>query len=31
MTESLNVGGDGRVDILPLEPRRIVLQAQELA
>ena len=31
MTESLNVGRDGRIDIFPLEPGRVVLQAQELA
>ena len=31
MTESLNVGRDGRADILPLERGRVVLQAQELA
>jgi hypothetical protein len=31
MTESLNVGRDGRADILPLEPGRVVVQAQELA
>jgi len=31
MTESLNVGRDGRGDILPLEPGRVVVQAQELA
>jgi len=29
LTESLNVGGDGRADILPLEPGRLDLQAQE--
>jgi hypothetical protein len=27
MTESLNVGRDGRADILPLEPGRVVVQA----
>jgi len=31
MTESLNVGRDGRADILPFEPGRVALQAQELA
>jgi hypothetical protein len=29
MAESLNVGREGRADILPLEPGRLVLQAQE--
>jgi hypothetical protein len=29
MTESLNVGRDGRADILPFEPGRVALQAQE--
>jgi Integrase core domain len=28
MTETLNVGRNGRADILPLEPGRLVLQAQ---
>src|SRR5262249_3222504 len=31
MTESLNVGRDGRADILPLEPGRVVGQAEEQA
>ena len=31
MRESLNVGRDGRIDILPLEPGRVDLQAQEPA